>query len=83
MGTVGGRCHGVLMTTIIDCDSCVVRGLACHDCVVTVLLGPPPELADLIIDDDERRALDVLAESGLVPPLRLVTPVSTPFVESA
>ncbi len=71
------------MTTIIDCDSCVVRGLACHDCVVTVLLGPPPELADLIIDDDERRALDVLAESGLVPPLRLVTPVSPPFVESA
>ena len=32
------------MTTRIDCDTCVVRGLACHDCVVTVLLGPPPEL---------------------------------------
>ena len=57
------------MTTRIDCDTCVVRGLACHDCVVTVLLGPPPELT---IDDDERRALDVLAEGGLVPPLRLV-----------
>lgn len=71
------------MTTRIDCDSCVVRGLACHDCVVTVLLGPPPELADLIIDDEERRALDVLADSGLVPPLRLVTPVSGPEVESA
>ena len=60
------------MTTRIDCDTCVVRGLACHDCVVTVLLGPPPELT---IDDDERRALDVLAEGGLVPPLRLVQPV--------
>ncbi len=72
-----------LMTTRIDCDTCVVRGLACHDCVVTVLLGPPPELADLTIDDDERRALDVLADSGLVPPLRLVTPVSGPEVESA
>jgi hypothetical protein len=59
------------MTMRIDCDSCVVRGLACHDCVVTVLLGPPPELT---IDDDERRALDVLAEGGLVPPLRLVQP---------
>ena len=47
------------MTTRIDCDTCVVRGLACHDCVVTVLLGPPPELS---FDDDERRALDVLAE---------------------
>lgn len=68
------------MTTTIDCDSCVVRGLACHDCVVTVLLGPPPELT---IDDDERRALDVLAEVGLVPPLRLVEPVSGPVVESA
>jgi hypothetical protein len=71
------------MTTHIDCDSCMVRGLACHDCVVTVLLGPPPELADLIIDDDELRALDVLADSGLVPPLRLVTPVAGPHVESA
>ena len=68
------------MTTRIDCDTCVVRGLACHDCVVTVLLGPPPELT---IDDDERRALDVLAEGGLVPPLRLVEPVRGPQVESA
>jgi hypothetical protein len=68
------------MTTRIDCDTCVVRGLACHDCVVTVLLGPPPELT---IDDDERRALDVLADGGLVPPLRLVEPVHGPHVESA
>jgi hypothetical protein len=68
------------MTTRIDCDTCVVRGLACHDCVVTVLLGPPPELT---IDDDERRALDVLAESGLVPPLRLVQAVPPPEIESA
>jgi len=63
------------MTTRIDCDTCLVRGLACHDCVVTVLLGPPPELT---IDDDERRALDVLAGGGLVPPLRLVEPVDPP-----
>ena len=68
------------MTTRIDCDTCVVRGLACHDCVVTVLLGPPPELT---FDDDEQRALDVLARGGLVPPLRLVQPVSGPDVESA
>lgn len=61
--------------TRIDCDTCVVRGLACHDCVVTVLLGPPPELA---FDDEERRALDVLAEGGLVPPLRLVEAVDPP-----
>lgn len=68
------------MTTRIDCDSCLVRGLACHDCVVTVLLGPPPELT---FDDDERRALEALAAGGLVPPLRLVQPVAGPEVESA
>ena len=68
------------MSVHIDCDTCAVRGLACHDCVVTVLLGPPPELA---FDDDEQRALEVLAESGLVPPLRMVTPVQGPEIESA
>jgi hypothetical protein len=66
--------------TRIDCDSCTVRGLHCHDCVVTVLLGPPPELS---LDDDGARALDVLAQGGLVPPLRLVQPVDSPHVESA
>jgi hypothetical protein len=68
------------MTTRIDCDTCLVRGPACHDCVVTVLLGPPPELT---LADDECRALDVLAAGGLVPPLRLVTSVPGPVVESA
>lgn len=68
------------MATRIDCDTCVVRGLACHDCVVTVLLGPPPELT---IDDEELRALDALAAGGLVPPLRLVEAVETPGAESA
>lgn len=29
---------------IIDCDRCSVRGEACRDCIVSVLLGPPPEL---------------------------------------
>lgn len=68
------------MTVRIDCDTCEVRGLACDDCVVTVLLGPPPELD---LDEDGRRALDVLAGSGLVPPLRMVTPVAGPEVDSA
>lgn len=52
----------------IDCDSCEVRGLACGDCVVAVLLGAPPSELDL--DDADRAALQVLADSGLVPPLR-------------
>ena len=60
---------------LIDCDGCAVRDLACADCVVTVLLGGPPGVVD--VDDEERRALDVLADSGLVPRLRLV-PVGLP-----
>ncbi|HSE07291.1 MAG TPA: hypothetical protein VLB29_01385 [Nocardioidaceae bacterium] len=68
------------MSVQIDCDTCAVRGLACGDCVVTVLLGPPPELG---FDDDERRALDVLAGSGLVPPLRMVEPVVGPDIDAA
>jgi hypothetical protein len=54
----------------IDCDACAARGPACGDCVVTVLLGAPPEGVEL--DEAERRAIEALAEGGLVPPLRLV-----------
>jgi hypothetical protein len=56
---------------IIDCDSCEVRGLACGDCVVSALLGGPP--AEL--DEGEYAAIEALAGSGLVPPLRLVLPL--------
>ncbi|HKN53955.1 MAG TPA: hypothetical protein VJX66_15745 [Amycolatopsis sp.] len=55
-------------TEIVDCDRCVVRGISCHDCVVSVLLGPPP----VAWDADERRAIDALAQAGMVPQLRLV-----------
>ena len=54
----------------IDCDSCAAKGPACGDCVVTVLLGAPPEGVEL--DEAEQRAIEALAESGLIPPLRLV-----------
>jgi hypothetical protein len=57
---------------LIDCDRCEVRGPACGDCVVTVLLGAAPDGVHL--DAAEVGALDVLADSGLVPPLRLVLP---------
>ena len=60
---------------LIDCDGCAVRDLACGDCVVTVLLGAPPGVLE--VDDGDREALDVLADSGLVPRLRLV-PVGPP-----
>jgi hypothetical protein len=70
---------------VIDCDRCEVRGRACGDCVVGVLLGMPgvpaarePEpgrpsgASALQLDAPERRALDVLADQGLIPRLRLV-----------
>ena len=58
----------------IDCDTCEVRGLACGDCVVTYLLGSAPDgVIGVDFDPAERAALEVLAASGLVPPLRLVT----------
>lgn len=52
---------------VIDCDDCAVRGLRCRDCVISVLLGVPQTLLH-----DERAALEVLAEVGLAPRLRLV-----------
>ena len=53
-------------TVKIDCDDCAVRGPGCQDCVVSVLLGVPETLLD-----DERQALEVLADVGLAPRLRL------------
>lgn len=52
---------------VIDCDECAVRGPGCRDCVVSVLLGVPETLLE-----DERAALEVLAEAGMAPRLRLV-----------
>ena len=52
---------------VIDCDECAVRGPGCRDCVVSVILGVPETLLS-----DERAALEVLAEVGLAPRLRLV-----------
>ncbi len=60
---------------LIDCDSCAMRDLACGDCVVTVLLDSAPATGHGNVrqmDDAERLALEVLADSGLVPHLRLV-----------
>ena len=54
---------------LIDCDSCEVRGPACADCIVTVLLGAAPDGVEL--DPAEQAAIQVLARTGLVPPLRM------------
>lgn len=52
---------------VIDCDECAVRDLHCRDCVVSVLLGAPEALLR-----EECAALEVLADVGLAPRLRLV-----------
>jgi hypothetical protein len=67
VASVPGRTTERTPTVIIDCDDCAVRGTACQDCVVSVLLGVPERL-----HDDERAALEALAEAGLAPRLRLV-----------
>jgi hypothetical protein len=54
---------------LIDCDRCEMRDIACPDCVVTALLGQAEPQPDL--DAAEQRALQVLADARLVPPLRL------------
>lgn len=69
---------------VIDCDSCQVAGLACQDCVVSVLLGVPSvpkqvgELSEdsdgasvVHLDDEHAQAIEALAAGGMVPPLRL------------
>lgn len=56
---------------LIDCNECAMQDTeACRDCVVSFVLhdleGP------LEVDEDQAGALEVLAEVGLVPELRLV-----------
>nr|WP_209647762.1 hypothetical protein [Kibdelosporangium banguiense] len=61
---------------VVDCDSCEVRGKACQECVISVLLGPPClEKNTVELDASEQRAIDVLAGAGMVPKLRLI-PIS-------
>ena len=65
--------------TVSDCDHCSMRGIGCGDCVVTVLLGGPPFGVEL--DEVEKQAIDVLAQAGLVPPLRMVHSIDTAVIE--
>lgn len=50
----------------IDCGSCVMKDLACSDCVVGVMLSTP-----LTLEAKELEALAVLADRGLVPTLKM------------
>jgi hypothetical protein len=54
----------------ISCDDCVMQHTpACEDCVVTFICGREPGEA-VVIDVAEARAVRLLGEAGLVPPLR-------------
>lgn len=57
---------------IIDCAQCTMRDIACGDCVVGHFLemGSPERVG---LAPAEVRALAVLEEAGMVPPLRLLT----------
>ena len=65
---------------VIDCGRCVKRGVDCQDCVIATLEPPSvtgyPGQARRNLDDAEVRAIGVLADAGLVPPLRLTLPGS-------
>ena len=61
----------------IDCQRCQARGAGCSDCAATTLLAGPArpgtttagtDIHDL--DPAEIRALTVLANAGMIPPLR-------------
>ncbi len=58
---------------LIECDRCEMRDIACPDCVVTALMGGNSHAE---IGEDERRALQILADARLVSPLRLQGPTA-------
>lgn len=65
----------------IDCGRCEMRGSGCRDCVVTALVPLTATsfcaAAPRYLDEPELKALGVLADAGLVPPLRFSRPGST------
>lgn len=56
---------------LVDCEQCELRDIACPDCVVMALRPAAPGRREIEIGEAEARALRVLADAKLVPPLRL------------
>jgi hypothetical protein len=53
----------------IDCSACqMYRTAHCDDCLVTAIIQPPTDVAE--IDDDIGECLDDLVTAGLIPVLR-------------
>lgn len=59
---------------IIECGQCEARGRACGSCAVAALVGQPGQPGgprqERELDPAEIRALTVLANAGMIPPLR-------------
>ena len=74
--SIGGSLAGSPLrgepSLVIDCAQCTARPVGCSDCVVSFLLDDPAESGPEL-DAAEVAALAVLADSGLVPPLRLMS----------
>jgi hypothetical protein len=59
-----------MKTLYIGCDHCTMAGSSCcEDCVVSFICDRDPDDA-VIIDATQKRALTLLGQAGLVPPLR-------------
>lgn len=50
---------------IIDCESCIMRDIACQDCVVTSLLAPREDVSEKTVE-----AIGLLSSRGILPPNR-------------
>lgn len=62
-----GGADGVLR---IDCDECALQDTpACEDCIVTFLCGTDAA-TPVVVDFAEARAMRLLDDVGLAPPLR-------------
>lgn len=65
MSVAAGRFPGM----IINCETCIMRDIACSDCMVTSLLASPgtvvPEVSQGTIE-----AIELLSSRGIIRPMR-------------
>ena len=65
----------------IDCGKCPIREVGCSDCVVNLFWEAPT--TGLGLWPAERRALDVLADAGLIAPITSSDQIEIQLSESA
>ena len=70
MSEVGVRLCG-MKTYLIDCDSCQAGPESCGDCLMSFMADP--EYGQPVrFSEEEKDALTLMADAGLIPRLRLV-----------